>query len=281
MVAAFILSIVTGGFAQSSATLEIHASNADQTATREARQLSGALYNELRSAVKVINPGLFALDVSFEKGKSRTVEGMETRTYVDLTMSAELRDNATGELLWSDQRTVQGKSSSGGSAANAGFKKYARLTKGDIQAVIDSVTAVYESDCAGQLSKVKTDGADEQLQSALQATAVMAEGSCASEAVALADEIIAEMDKRLCDAHIHEIEVKIKAGTLKGRDAVNKLLMFSPDSPCSEKVMELAELLGSRLDSRSNEMLSNYVVICNLDDSAVRQSSYRQLRWNK
>jgi len=267
---------------QTKATLTVQAANSEGQIDRFSNQFSSTLNRELKGDIEVVSPAQFVLESSYKAGDTKTIEGMDTKSFRDVEMTATLIDQATGDVLWTDEGSIQGKGTDSRSALTSALTKYARtVAKKGVASAIDSVRAVYLESCSAQIPRLHVKGTTDQLESRLLATSLMAESDCTDAAASRADELIAELDKRLCDEKIHDLEVRITAGTLRGKAAVNELLLFSPESPCSEKVIELAEVLGSRLDRQSTERLGNYLIIYNVDDAAMRQAKYRQLRWNR
>lgn len=225
------------------------------------RQFKSKLNSKFNSKFKVEARSPFVLEAWFEEIDTKTIEGMDTYTYAEVTYMVQFKNEATGkEKKWTFTTTGKGESE-----YRAIQKSFGLAMKGkkEMGKVMDEILAEVESElsnnCNAYISKAKAYFAEDDWSSSLRLLVNISDSSaCYTARKELEKAIVQKHQEDYCAKQIQQITVMVNSGvSYQLRNAVQKLIMISPDAPCAKEALKLSEQIGEKMEATSGKTYDN------------------------
>ena len=233
-----------------------------------------------------VSNGLYQFQLDGKKGKVQTIEGMDTKSFLEISFVSELINQLTGDKIWSSENIIKGKASSptmAESDATKGLLRNENYRKEMLESITEDFTKIFGENCNSTLSLINSAGSIEELENYLALLAYFQNSPCKELADTKAELIIANLDKINCSNTIQELTIKIESAHFNKEEVLRKLLNISPKASCAQDAIALAKRMGDQLnvkESKDAKSLENYIQIM-VNPNQTARSNYRQLYWKE
>ena len=255
------------------------------TNSQQTSSLNTSLTQKLTTHFQISKDAVYQLNVTIEIGKSRTIEGMDTKTFTEVTFHQSLQNLISKDTISVSTSQISGKAMNESAAIRDAIKKYVEspgYVIGLRQTVDADITSYFDENCTTALSQIPVKGDETTLTRAFVAMEYLGNGSCAKSALAKTESILSELDRITCETVMYDLEIKVSSGIYNPNEVLGQLLRISPNAPCAGKALELAKKMGesqTRLQTQEREAADNYINIYLHPEQAEQFPRYRKLYW--
>ena len=284
----FVLFGCGQGFGQNEADQDIHYAitiHVDEKNAAQSQLIQSAFKMAYADELEIKINSIFELSVGATFGEPRTIEGMDTRTYVKGKFKVALTNMLTGKNIWSETFQTNGKATQTRQATRNAIDKLAsnaQLREQLMAHLQVEYEALFIQNCHTTLEQIPAVGSWNELNMAFEALQYFEGGSCAEMAERKLLKVSQAQDELSCKTSIHELTILIESGEFNPSEVVSKLLAISPDAPCADDAINLAKRVGemrNKLGNGQHQVMNQYLQVVLLSDPVVRRMMHRRLRW--
>ena len=258
----------------------------DEEGKYYSRSIQTAFSKAFSDVLDVENNAPFTLFLKAQFSEPRTIEGMESRTYINGVFIMTLSNLLTGNTIWSETFKTSGKGMNARTAATDAIETLAsqpKLRDQLITHLAEAYESHFQSHCYSTLHLLPETGSWEDLNLTYYTLQYFVGSLCESEAWSKLSRVEASLDQLSCDKMVHELTIRIESGQFNPSRVVQQLLAISPDAPCADEAVDLARKVGNvkgKIDEVDREVLNQYIQIVLSNEAPTRRQNYHRLRWN-